>query len=133
MADITIPVIVGKDRRLVINVPEEIPLGPAEIAIHSKENLETSTSNPAREATRAKLLAADFLVTDFGTTEDNEPISEEELEALGRLTPGVRPSEELIDEDRGLYFIDHVFHRYQRAQQIWRRSDITFMTAILLA
>ncbi len=50
---------------------------------------------------RAKLLAANFLVTDLGIPDELEDISDEELEELGRLPPGSPTAEQLIDEGRG--------------------------------
>jgi hypothetical protein len=102
MADVTISVIVNKDRRLIIVVPDDVPLGPADLVIKHKE-VPTIQENSDRERIRTKLLAAGFLVTDHGISEEIEPISEGELEQLGKMTSGSRPSEELIDEDRGPY------------------------------
>jgi hypothetical protein len=103
MEVITLSVDVGEDRRLIIELPSDVPVGPADVIIkpHGKEAVEPE--NPAREAARAKLLAVGRLVIDFGIPDDIEPISDEELEELGRLAPGARSSEELVDEDRGTY------------------------------
>jgi hypothetical protein len=103
MADITIPVIVDKDRRIVIEVPAGIPLGPAEVVIRSKETLNNNDSNSAREAIRAKLLAADFLVTDIHAPQDTVLLSDEELYQLDQRPPGSKSLDELINEDRGEY------------------------------
>jgi hypothetical protein len=104
MDAIRIPVVVGEDRRLVIDLPAEVPVGPVELVIRPLEQQNSgSPANPAREAARAKLLAAGFLVTNIRAPEGTVPLSNEELERLGRLLAGARPSEELIDEDRGTY------------------------------
>jgi hypothetical protein len=65
--------------------------------------MDGESNNPAREVAYTKLLAAGRLVIDLSIPDDIEPESEEELDELGRMEPGARPSEELIDEDRGVY------------------------------
>jgi hypothetical protein len=57
----------------------------------------------ARDAARAKLLAARFLATDIRAPDGTAPLSDEALAHLGQLPAGARPSEDLIDEDRGSY------------------------------
>lgn len=54
-----------------------------------------------REEARAKLRAAGVLATDLQIPADAAPATDEELEQLGKMRPGARPSEELIAEDRG--------------------------------
>jgi hypothetical protein len=103
MDSITISVMVDEGRRLVIDLPPDVPVGPADVTIKPLGSQTTDIENPAREAVRAKLLAAGRLALDHGIPDDIEPVSEEELEELGRLAPGARSSEELIDEDRGTY------------------------------
>jgi hypothetical protein len=97
METITLTAVVGEDRRLVIDLPKDTPTGPVELVIRS------ASSNPAREAARAKLLAAGALATNFGISDELQPISDEEIRRLGIMAPGARPSEELINEDRGDY------------------------------
>src|SRR5437879_893346 len=103
MDAITFSVEVGEDRRLVIELPADVPIGPADVIVKPRTKESVEPENPARDAARAKLLAAGRLVVNFGIPEDIEPISEEELEELGHLAPGARSSEELVDEDRGTY------------------------------
>ena len=55
------------------------------------------------EEVKARLRAAGILADVDDIPEDIEELSEEERERLGRLFLGDRPSEELIDEDRGEY------------------------------
>ncbi|MCC7452193.1 MAG: hypothetical protein IT324_32635 [Anaerolineae bacterium] len=67
MDAVKLTVTVNEDRRVVIDLPADMPTGPAEIIVRSLEQpAEQSQSNipqnPAREAARAKLLAAGFLV-----------------------------------------------------------------------
>jgi len=97
METITLSVVIGEDRRLVIDLPKDTPTGPVELVIRP------TTSNATREAARAKLLAAGALVTDLGLPDNLELVSNEELRRLGTMSPGARPSEELIAEDRGTY------------------------------
>jgi hypothetical protein len=105
MNTITIPVVVGEDRRLVIDLPADIPTGPAEleVIVHSHEDKVTKTKNSAREEARAKLQAAGRLSIELNVSDDVEPLSEEELERLGRLPPGSPTAQEIIDEERGDY------------------------------
>ena len=113
MDAITIPVIVGEDRRIVIKLPDSTPVGLAdlEITVHPKVDTATGSDktgqtapvNPAREAARIKLAAAGFLSTNIRAPEGTIPLSDEEIARIGRLPPGARPSEELISEDRGPY------------------------------
>lgn len=97
METITISAVVGEDRRLVIDLPSDTPTGPVELVIRSV------ATNPARGAAPAKLLAAGALATNLGIPDLLEPLSPEEILRLGMMPPGARPSEKLIDEDRGDY------------------------------
>lgn len=99
---ITLSAIIGEDRRLVIELPPNTPTGLVDLVIRLHENVPSApTDNPAREAIRAKLLAAGRLVTDIYASEDAVPLSPEELLRIGRLPPGSPSLDELIDEDRG--------------------------------
>jgi len=55
----------------------------------------------AREAARAKLREAGVLANDLVPPADLASVTEEELEQMGIMRPGARPSEEIIAEDRG--------------------------------
>ncbi len=101
MKTVTIPVVVGADRRLVLDLPASLPVGPAEVAIQSRAGDNDGLPNSERERLRARLLAADFLSTERHAPDTARPVSDEELARLGRLPLGARPSEELIAEDRG--------------------------------
>jgi hypothetical protein len=96
---LTIPVIVGQDRRLVLDLPANTPIGPAEITLRSQ--LGRVGSPLTRAAARAALLAAGVLVTDLPAMSSSIPPSEDEIACLGILPVGARPSEALVDEDRG--------------------------------
>lgn len=103
MDAVTIPVVVGADRRLVIDLPPSTPLGPADVVILPRPSGARELANPTREAARATLRAAGFLTADIRAPEGTVPLSDAELARLGQLAPGARPSEALIDEDRGRY------------------------------
>ncbi len=98
MGDITIIADIGKDRRLVIDVPEDIPEGPVQLVIHS---LETSGQPVTREAARARLLAAGILATVHRAPAGVNPLSPAERRKLGAWPEGARLTSDLIDEDRG--------------------------------
>jgi hypothetical protein len=100
---IVIHTTIGEDRHLVLDLPADTPTGPVELVIRAKQIVSEPATELTREEARARLLAAGALVTNLGISDDIEPISDEELLELGKLPPGARPSEELIDEDRGLY------------------------------
>ena len=102
---ITIEAEVGRDHRLVDALPPEVPVGRVKLVIEPVEKPQETQafSNPAREAARAKLLAAGKLVADLHAPEGTVALTPEERMRIGTLPPGARPSEELIDEDRGLY------------------------------
>lgn len=58
-------------------------------------------ASASREALRAKLNQAGVLVMDLELPADLVLVSDDELEQLGEMRPGARPSEELVAEDRG--------------------------------
>lgn len=97
MIAIRVPGIVGKDRKLVIDVPDEVLEGPLEVELR----FPPLPPNPDREELRSRLQAAGLLVTFDDLDDDLEYVSDEELEELGKLPPGAPSSEALIDEDRG--------------------------------
>jgi len=101
MSSVTISGVVGPDHKLVIDVPREIPPGPVSVVIQPVAPIQPSTGTLTREEARARLLAAGMLVTEFKIPPDAEILSDEEILEIGTLPPGARPSEELIDEDRG--------------------------------
>jgi len=103
MVAVKLSAVVGEDRQLVIHVPDEVPLGPVELVIQSTQEAPISSSNPAREAARIKLLAAGVLLTHIEVPEDAVPLTLEERLRIGTMPPEARPSEELIDEDRGAW------------------------------
>ena len=103
MEAVTIPVVVGADRRLVLDLPPSTPIGPANVVILPHTHGADERATPSRDTARAKLLAAGFLTTDICASERAAPLSDEDLAHLGQLPTGARLSEDLIDEDRGTY------------------------------
>ena len=103
MEAVTIPVVVGPDRRLVLDLPPSTPIGPADVVILPRMNGVDERATPARNMARAKLLTAGFLATDIRAPDGTALLSDEDLAHLGQLPAGARPSEDLIDEDRGTY------------------------------
>ncbi len=90
---------VQPDRRLVINLPDNVPVGAMlQVAIYQSPEI-TSTFESAQA-----LLHAAGKLADLGITNDEvEAISDDELEQLGKLSPGARSSGDFLDEDRGVY------------------------------
>ena len=104
MQPIRLTAVVGEDRRLVIDLPPDTPTGPVELEVRSAAPAPTVPDKPlTREEARAKLLAAGYLVTSIRAPEGTVPLTPEEILEIGKLPPGARPSEELVDEDRGEY------------------------------
>lgn len=103
MVAIKLSAIVGEDRQLHIKLPDEIPAGTIEIVIRSTVAQPMADPTSEREIVRAKLMAAGILATpeELGIPEDIQPLPLEERLRIGTMPPGARPSEELIDEDRG--------------------------------
>ncbi|MBI5668286.1 MAG: hypothetical protein HZC41_09790 [Chloroflexi bacterium] len=101
---VVLSAVVGEDRKLVIELPPDAPTGPVELIVRSTKAVEQQPYyNPAREAARAKLLAAGVLSTAHHAPEGAVPLTVEERMRIGTLPPGARPSEDLVNEDRGEY------------------------------
>jgi hypothetical protein len=88
---------VTEDRQLIIQLPDEFPVGPIELLVHSILQHE----NPLRTAARLKLAAAGLLGGAHLPPSDMIQPADEEVLKAGTLPPGTRPTHELIDEDRG--------------------------------
>jgi hypothetical protein len=116
MVAIRLSATVGTDRKLVIQLPDDIPAGKVEIEIRAAapeapvaaESAPTAPRipyeipyNPAREAARAKLRAAGILSESTRAPEGTVPLTVEERMHLGTLPPGSKSSLEMINEDRG--------------------------------
>src|SRR5688572_26901608 len=100
MDAIILSIEVGEDRRLVIDLPPDTPTGRVDVVIRPHETAGAPVPNLAREVVRAKLLAADFLVTNIQAPSGIAPLSAEERLRLGTLPPDIS-LDDLIDQDRG--------------------------------
>ena len=97
MDGMTITVTVPPDRRLVIDLPDNVPVG-ATLQVIIRQPQEVP---PVLESARV-LLAAAGKLADLGITDDEvEDVGDDELEQLGRLAPGAPSSGDLLDEERG--------------------------------
>jgi hypothetical protein len=99
MDAITLSVEIKEDRQITIQLPPDVPLGTATLVLLPQNADVAPNLNPAREAVRAKLLAANFLRT-YPSTSDIESLSDAELPLA--LPPGSLSLDEMIDEDRGV-------------------------------
>ena len=101
MVAVKLSAVVDENRRLVIDVPDEIPSGAVEIIIRTSRRAKDAQPKTTRETVYAFLLAANALVTDVGAPLDIYPLSPGELLEIGRLPEAALPSLDLINEDRG--------------------------------
>src|SRR5579859_1572393 len=108
MDAITLSVQIPKDPHLVfeLDLPPDTPVGEAEVIIRPLSQTpevsprEVSHTNPAREAARAKLLAAGALNTSIHAPTGTVELSPQELLRIGTLPSGSPSFSELLDEDR---------------------------------
>lgn len=100
MTDIWLSAVVTEDRKLIVEVPDEVPPGRVDVLIQVPDAEAAKYTNPAREAARAKLAAAGILSKAHELLPDVRIPTDEEVRAAGKLPPGARPSEDLIREDR---------------------------------
>lgn len=97
--------VVDEKRTLIVELPDDTPLGLAEVSI-SVEPLDAMDSPDSgkpvseRDVVRARMRAAGFLAETQGPPAGSTLIEDADLARIGRLPPGARPSDELIDEDR---------------------------------
>jgi len=94
MVTVIISTELGDDKRLVLELPDDIPAGPVEVTVR------TTSIQPTNDI-RQKLATANFLVTDIYVPKGTVPLTDEELYELGKLPEDAASSEQLIDEDRG--------------------------------
>jgi hypothetical protein len=100
MVAVRLSAVINEDRELIVKLPDNIPSGPVELLIQLPETGDAITINPAREAARAKLVAAGLLSTAHRLPSGTRIPTDAEVRAAGILPPGAKSSEELIDEDR---------------------------------
>jgi hypothetical protein len=99
---IHLSVVIGEDRKLVIELPPDTPTGQMDVQVvvsPPNEDKEV-THNSERERIRAKLLAAGALSSVFRAPEGIVRPSQEELRRAGMPPPGARSSEEILREIR---------------------------------
>ena len=103
---------VGEDKKLILDLPPEMPVGlvDVQISLRRTEDLgdrpatngeQVETWAEKRERFRKILLEAGLLSTVHYATEGSVPLTDEERMRLGTLPPGARPTDEYVDEDRG--------------------------------
>ena len=85
METLTLSVEIHADRRLVIDIPADFPIGVVELTIRRPDSALPIQINPEREALRAKLLAAGLLETSYEIPLGAVPLSEDALMEMGRL------------------------------------------------
>jgi hypothetical protein len=102
MDSITLPAYIDENHHLIIDLPPDIPSGAIEVVIRPLPAPEQSIPL-TRETARAKLLAAGALATYHRAPEGTVPLTPEQRMEIGKLPDWARPSEELVDEDRGEY------------------------------
>ena len=101
MDAITLSIVVGEDRRLIVQLPDNIPAGPVELTVRPIEKTTVLFPNGERERIRAKMLTAGILDSTIRAPENTVRLAPDELLGLGTLPPGSRPTADLINEDRG--------------------------------
>jgi hypothetical protein len=103
MRTVTLKAIIGEDRHLAIDLPDEIPAGPIEVTIQPVPPPIESVpeGEMTRERARALLAAAGRLSTAKHAPPDAVPLTDEEREEIGREFGALGPVSELIIEDRG--------------------------------
>jgi hypothetical protein len=100
MATVHLNTSVGSDRKLIVQLPEDIPPGDVELIVRSTQPV-AQNGQSARDAAKAKLLQAGALVVNFEVPEGAVRLSVEERMRLGKLPLDAPDSLDLIHEDRG--------------------------------
>lgn len=94
MKTITLTATVDESRRLLLTVPDDVPLGQIKVTIELPE------AESTLEELRALLLAAGILDTSIIVPDDAVELSDEELDEMGRLLASGGSVVDLIHEDR---------------------------------
>ena len=100
MVAVRLSAMVTEDHELIVQVPQEIPVGPVELLIQTPQPSSSLIENPAREAARIKLAAAGLLSNIHRLPAGTHIPTDDEVRKAGILPPVARPSEDLINEDR---------------------------------
>ncbi|MDQ3249659.1 MAG: hypothetical protein M3Q45_10705 [Chloroflexota bacterium] len=112
MNTIKLSVWVGEDKRLIVDLPPEVPVGMVDVQILLPETIRkeaapttngghVETAAEKRERFRKILRDAGMLSTAHRAPEGYVPMTDEERMQLSKLPPGARPTDEYVDEDRG--------------------------------
>jgi hypothetical protein len=109
MIALKLKAVIGQDRRLVLELPQDTPIGSVEVTIESQPQKHPisldlpPTLNSAREAVRAKLLSAGYLVTEFNfdIPDDYVPLTHEQRMKMTTPTASAKTIFDLVNEDRG--------------------------------
>jgi hypothetical protein len=98
---ITIIAQVDEKRRIMIDLPDDVPPGKVEITVRSlaEDDLGPPPEPITREWARAKLIAAGHR-SNARSSPDALELSDEERERIGRALAAGRPFAELVDEER---------------------------------
>ena len=96
---IVVTVHIDEKRRVLIDLPEDVPLGTAQLEV------KVQTPDPSqpltRDQIRAKLIAAGLVNPNAQyAPPDAEELSREEREHIGRTLAGGKSIAEMIDEER---------------------------------
>src|SRR5688572_24549824 len=102
MNQITIPIVIDEHRRVVIDIPDDVPLGAAQVTITPVEASPSQTPL-TWETARARLLAGGALSTGYELPPDAIVLSDAEIYALTKDIVLPKSLDEMIDEDRGLW------------------------------
>ena len=92
MEAVTLKAIVGEDRKLIVELPSDMPIGEIELTVRP-------IGQPA-VSLRDMLMADGALVTDIEVPMDAELIPEEELLELTGNIPTERTALDDVNEDR---------------------------------
>lgn len=101
MQPIMLTTVVDEKRRIMIDLPEDVPLGEVEVELVIRPLASEVPPDPiTREWVQARLRAAGLLAEDDYEDDEIEELSPEEEERLGKLLAEPRSVDELIYEDR---------------------------------
>jgi hypothetical protein len=93
---------IDEQHRLIIEIPKDVPIGKVEVEIRPTELPASPISHTEMDARlRAAGLLLEYADEDF--PDGVEELTLEERQRIGTLKTGARLSDDLINEDRGLY------------------------------
>jgi hypothetical protein len=101
MVAIRLDAVVGEDRRLVIELPAEIPSGDVELWVRSKARVATVLATTlTRQEAEQRLRAAGLLAEAMGSPVVKPALSQEELWEIGKPLKPTMPAHEQIIQER---------------------------------